>query len=105
MNQENKQDKRRALRRTIFDTVQFTETQSESTGKARISDLSLTGCYIDTINPLPLGTKLRVRLKLRGTSIEVPATVARVEPNMGMGVAFGELTADQIALIEKWLAG
>ena len=78
MSQESKQDKRRALRRTIFDTVQYTEVQSESTGKARISDLSLTGCYIDTVNPLPVGTNIRLRLKLRGTSIEVPAAVARV---------------------------
>jgi hypothetical protein len=85
--------------------VQYTEVHSESRSKARICDLSLTGCYIDTVNPLPVGTRIRVRLKLRGTSIEVPATVARVEPNMGMGVAFGELTADQTALIEKWLAG
>ena len=104
MAEESKQDKPRAPRRTIFDSVQFTEVRSESTGKARISDLSLTGCYIDTINPLPVGTNLRVRLRLRGTSIEVPATVARVELNMGMGVAFGALTADQAALIEKWLA-
>jgi hypothetical protein len=105
MTGDSKPDKRRALRRTIFDSVQFTEVPSESVGKARISDLSLTGCYIDTINPLPVGTNIRVRLKLRGTSIEVPATVARVEPNMGMGVAFGELTPDQTALLEKWLAG
>jgi hypothetical protein len=29
---------------------------------ARTSDINLTGCYIDTLNPIHQGTKIRIRL-------------------------------------------
>jgi len=103
MPEEQNSDRRRAIRRSLFDTVQWTEEGSEGRTKARISDISLTGCYVDTLNPLPVGTKIRLRLKRQSAHIEVFARVARVEPNMGMGVHFEDLTPEQQAFLRQWL--
>ena len=100
---EKSDERRRAPRRSIFNTVQYAEMQTEGQTKARISDLSATGCYVDTLNPLPTGTQIRLRLKHSGESFDVLAEVVRSEPNMGMGVKFLELTADQKARLESWL--
>jgi hypothetical protein len=66
------QERRRAPR---FPFIASAEVLSESAGTrlaARISDISATGCYVDTINPLVGGTPVRVKIltetHLRSTS-------------------------------------
>jgi hypothetical protein len=55
---------------------------------ARSADISRTGCYIDTLNPIPAGSKVRVRLT-RGTEIlDVLAKVVYVSLGLGMGLHF-----------------
>lgn len=103
MPDEHKPERRRAPRRALFDTVQWTEVQSGGRTKARISDISVTGCYVDTVSPLPIGTQIRLKLGHRGTELEVLATVVRIEFNMGMGVAFNDLTLEQQAVLDKWI--
>jgi PilZ domain len=57
---------------------------------ARTSDVSRTGCYIDSLNPMPAGTLIRVKLTQGGEEVEVRGTVMYVSPGLGMGVAFEE---------------
>lgn len=65
--------------------------------KAVITNLSRTGMFINTASPLPIGTKLHLRILIEetGHEIEVPASVAtnNVGPSFdmsktGMGVRF-----------------
>jgi hypothetical protein len=42
---------------------------------ARTSDISRTGCHIDTLNPSPAGTKLRLRLTQHDETFEAIGTV------------------------------
>jgi hypothetical protein len=71
---------------------------------ARVSELSARGCYVDSINPLPKGTELRLRIRYGCSACDFPGTVIYTHAGFGMGVVFGELTAEQRSTLDVWLA-
>ena len=71
---------------------------------ARTSDISRTGCYIDTLNPTPTGTKVRVRLTHHEELFEAVGTVVYTSTSLGMGIAFPEITPDELVKLDRWLA-
>ncbi len=71
--------------------------------RSRISELSARGCYIDSINPLPKGTDLRVRIRYGCSSCVFPGTVIYTHAGFGMGVLFGELSAEERSTLDVWL--
>jgi hypothetical protein len=70
---------------------------------ARSSDISRTGCYIDTLNPIPAGRQIQIRLSNAGESFEARGRVVYVSPSLGMGVAFESIAAEQLAILDRWL--
>ena len=71
--------------------------------RARVSELSARGCYVDSINPLPKGTELKLRIRYGCSACEFPGTVIYTHAGFGMGVVFHELTAEQRATLDVWL--
>ncbi len=67
---------------------------------ARISDLSTTGAFLDSMNPLPVGTKLVLRFMAGPREVTAAAEVVHSMPSFGMGVRFRELSAESRAAIE-----
>jgi hypothetical protein len=61
---------------------------------ARITDLSALGCYVDTINPLPGGTPVLIKIFNHAQQFEAPATVVYSHTHLGMGLAFRGKSAD-----------
>jgi len=99
------QDKRNAIRVAFIASVEVTEVASNTRLSARTSDLSRTGCYIDTLNPTPSKTLVRVRLTHNGEELEVPGRVVYVSPSLGMGVRFNEdLTPAQFNVLDRWVS-
>jgi hypothetical protein len=96
---------RRPPRHPLIAAVEITELQLNTRSKARTSDVSLVGCYVDTVNPLPVGTEIRVQLTHQGTTFTALGVVAHYEQNMGMGVSFTAVEPDQQVVLEKWIAG
>ncbi len=72
-------------------------------GRSRVSELSARGCYVDTINPLPKNTEVRLRIRYGCSSCEFPAKVIYTHAGYGMGVVFGEMDAEQSATLGVWL--
>lgn len=65
-----------------------------STGKheARTSDLSVGGCFIDTIGQVNVGEIIKFKILLpAGEWLDVQGTVAYEYPGMGFGVSFTQL--------------
>lgn len=63
---------------------------------ARISDISVGGCYIDTIAQVPVGDTLNLRIATSGgESMEFMGKVAYVLEGFGFGVEFVDLTDPQ----------
>jgi hypothetical protein len=72
-------------------------------GCARISELSARGCYIDSINPLPKDSFVRLRIRYGCSECEFPGTVIYTHAGFGMGVVFGEMTNEQRSTLDVWL--
>ena len=72
---------------------------------ARTSDLSSNGCYIDTLNPLPVGTRFRIWLTKDDRRLEFHARVTSSHAGFGMGLVFEQLSPEQKATLESWIVG
>ncbi len=70
---------------------------------ARISELSARGCYIDSINPLPKDTNVRVRIRYGCSTCDFAGTVIYTHAGFGMGVVFSEMTSEQRSTLDVWL--
>jgi len=66
--------------------------------RARLSDLSEGGMFVDTVNPLPPGSELKFRFRLSRNADEPPLVglgrVAWNQPMLGMGIEFVRFNAD-----------
>ena len=70
---------------------------------ARVSELSLKGCYLDTLNPFPQGTQIRLVIFHGDSKFTALATVMYSQPNMGMGVLFKAVEPEQLEVLQSWL--
>jgi hypothetical protein len=82
------------------------ELLEESSGarmSSRTSDLSLNGCYVDTINPLPDGTLVHLRIFTETHAFEAPATVVHSQAFLGMGMRFRDVRPESAQVLRLWL--
>jgi len=75
---------------------------SESPLRGATSDLSLGGCYIESIFPLPPGTRLELKLQLEGTLL-VLGTVVTCDPQVGNGIQFTKMLPEDIEELRLFL--
>ena len=70
--------------------------------EARISDLSLGGCYVDSIAPVAQGETIAFDIPVaEGKLLHLVGTVAHVFESNGFGVKFAELSqADTMQILE-----
>ena len=66
------------------------------------SDLSLSGCYIESIFPFPVGTQLELKLQLEGTLL-VAATVVTSDPQVGNGIHFTRMLPEDFEELRTFL--
>jgi hypothetical protein len=100
------QERRSTGRKPLILSVEVVEVQSGACISARTSDVSQAGCYVDTLNPIPSGTVVRVKFVHEGQELDLLARVVYVSPRLGMGVRFDEsITPAQLAVLDRWLAG
>jgi PilZ domain len=66
---------------------------SSGNREARISDLSLGGCYVDSIAAVAEGEEIALMItRPSGESKRFTGTVAYVLPGLGFGIRFKDLT-------------
>jgi len=94
----------RARRFPFVTSVEVTDLQSEAQTIEQLSDLSLFGCQVETAKPLPIGTKVRIRIVHKGETFAALGKVANVRPNAGMGIVFTAIEEDVQIVLEKWVA-
>jgi hypothetical protein len=98
------QDKRSSPRMlNSIDLECYTIDESPAPVTARISDLSVTGAFLDCLNTLPVGTLLGLRFVLNEHLVTVGAEVVHSMPQFGMGVRFVNLSPEARATIEGLL--
>lgn len=100
----SKDAERRSGPRCLFQApVELIDVRTGSRILARISDLSMRGCYIDTLNPFPLDAMVRLRIQKRNEILDVTANVSSRHAGAGMGMVFDPLSPAQRSVLESWL--
>jgi len=75
-------------------------------GTRRCSDLSIGGMYLETVSTFTVGETLPIRFKLQDSDpqpITVRTRVHYVHPNMGVGLAFVDLSPGDRDKIERFV--
>jgi hypothetical protein len=99
-------DKRSSPRvMNVIDVDCRTADEADSPVAARISDLSTTGAFLDSMNPLPAGTRLALRFRAGAQEVRAVAEVVHSMPSFGMGVRFVDLSGDARAAIAALVSG
>jgi hypothetical protein len=97
------QERRRTLRFPFEAPAEVSEETSKSRMPARVTEISLNGCFLQVGSPFPQGTSIFVRIFVEGSFFEAHATVVYSQPNIGMGIAFRDLKPAFSAVLKKWL--
>lgn len=97
-------DKRGVPRFSLIATAELTEPTSGVRFSGRISEISRKGCFLDVLNTLPVETTIELRVSRDRGSFNSQAKVIYVQEGMGMGLAFLEVPADQLDILDSWLA-
>jgi hypothetical protein len=96
-------DRRQATRYSFSATAEVLEIASGTRVSARAADLSKNGCYLDTLNPFSVGSKVQLCIRWNRVELACSAVVRDSKTGMGMGVAFTDLDDTQKALLESWI--
>src|ERR1700730_4614187 len=97
-------DRRETERHMFTAGADVREISSGARFSTRTTDLGPGGCFVDTTNPFPVGSKLHVRLHKGKTSFETTGTVVYSQHGLGMGIAFSDLAQERRSALESWLA-
>jgi PilZ domain len=83
-------EKRDSTRVKVSVPVELFAPDSDVPHRGATSDLSETGCYIESIFPFPIGTIFEMRLQLDGTLLAL-GTVVTCDPQVGNGIKFTKM--------------
>lgn len=92
-------ERRKYKRVVVSFEVKFFGTQNYG---ARVSDISLGGCYVETIAYVAVGEVLTLEIETpTGYWLKLRGKVKYVHPNVGFGVSFLQLSKDETDVLES----
>jgi PilZ domain-containing protein len=97
-------ERRRTARYSFIATAEVYEIQSQTRVTGRCSDLSMGGCYVDTLAPFAVGSPLRIVVRHDAREFHANGAVTYAHPSMGMGIAFKEIKDDSKDVLRFWIA-
>ena len=97
------QDRRRTPRYPFNGSIEMREGTSEDKRTAKVSGLSLNGCYVETPIPYPEGTTLAIKVFTEAEFYEGQANVVYAQENRGMGLMFTDTKPYYLMVLRKWL--
>ena len=97
-------ERRSAPRHAMVLAAEVIELPRGTKLNARTSDVSRTGCYIDTLNPIPQGAEVRLRLTHGEEGFVAVGRVAYVSYGLGMGIVYIKVEDEQLARLDRWFS-
>lgn len=97
-------EKRSCPRYPFSPEVEVVDIQSHTRLRARLSDISRNGCYVDTINPFARGSAVTLTIKKDDLSFKTHAKAVYSNVGMGMGMLFTTAEPDHLQVLGKWLS-
>jgi hypothetical protein len=99
----NHPDKRRTPRFSFIAVAELTDTASGAQLTCQVAELSLNGCYVDILNQLPVDSLVHLKIFAESECFEATAKVVYAQANLGMGLAFQDVSLKSGILLRKWL--
>jgi hypothetical protein len=97
------QDRRRTPRYPFIANAEVSEGKTEAPLKGRVSELSLNGCFVNTLNPFAKGSAVDVKLNTETEFFETTGTVVYSNSETGMGLMFLQTKPYYLSVLKKWL--
>jgi hypothetical protein len=97
-------ERRGGDRHLLIASAEIVELGSGARFSTRTTDLGPGGCFVDTLTPFPVGSKVRVTVYKTNSHFETRGVVVYSQGGLGMGVAFDALEPKQRAALDSWLA-
>lgn len=97
-------ERREGNRHVFTAAADVVELSSGARFSTRTTDLGPGGCFVDTTNPFPVGSKLHLKLHKGKTSFETNGVVVYSQNGLGMGISFAGLAEDRQAALHSWIA-
>ena len=97
-------EKRRAPRYKCEGSAQLREENCDIHTWVTFSDISLHGCYVEAQATYPAGTVLHMKMEVNGIRLETKGIVRVNYPYLGMGIAFAEMSEENIGTLKRLLA-
>jgi hypothetical protein len=94
---------RRGPRVPFIAVAEIAHTESEGNFNCRVSELRLNGCYVDMLNALPTGSEVMIKIFAESECFEANGKVIYAHPNLGMGLAFEQVSLKSQTLLRRWL--
>jgi hypothetical protein len=83
--------------------AEVVDTQSGARMNGRTSDIGRGGCYVDTINPFPVGTAVKIHLTKDEQSFVAQGKVVYGMSGLGMGLMFTSVDPEQLWTLQRWI--
>ena len=91
-------------RYTLVAAAEITDSASGLRLTGRLSELSRKGCYVDIMTTLPKDTAVELVFSRDKGIFATPGRVIYAQDSMGMGFAFVDTDANQLKVLDDWLA-
>jgi PilZ domain len=98
------QERRRYSRHQCKGKVLLRKEGTDAFASAKLTDISLGGCYAETFSPFPLETPVQLVIRADELEIRGCGLVRTVHPSMGNGIAFTQLAADDWRRLNELIA-
>ena len=98
-------ERRKAPRYCLVAIAELTDAGDAKMLSAKVTEVSRTGCYVDSPKTFPVGTSLKVIISRDQRTFVAKADVIHVQEQMGMGIVFVDPPQDQLKILDSWLAG
>ena len=97
------EERRRSQRKRILLEAKW-ESMSR-THEARVDDVSLGGCFVNTFGRVELNEAVNLQIELpSGEWLSLSGFVASYQPGVGFGLAFNLLDEEKLATLEHLIA-
>jgi hypothetical protein len=95
---------RRGGERHVFTaSAEVIELSSGARFTTRTTDIGQGGCFVDTMVPFPVGSKVLVSVTREKVTFEAMGKVVYAQIGLGMGIGFDPLNAEQHQALDTWL--
>jgi len=101
----NQKDQRRFPRFRCEGIAEMTRPGDKIAVRAPLTDVSAGGFYVETMTPLPEGTKLQVSLSIGRVELYAHGVVETCHPHIGNGIAFTQMTPQNEKALQSVING